>query len=138
MATYNYKSGLGNSAAYQVSGTPYLKGPIENAPTSGGPYKISFPKVTNWIKLSNVGGTNEELNFAFSANGLDGLTNAGAVLEGQILHLDLKVTELYYTGSCSSFFVAAGLTSIDTSQIDNDSISPAGNNWSGSANASVG
>ena len=138
MATYNYKSGLGNSAAFQVSGTPYLSGPIENAPEDGGPYKISFPKVTNWIKVSNVGGNNEELNFSFSANGLDNLTNAGAVLEGQILHLDLKVTELYYTGSCSSFFVAAGLTSIDPLEINNSSISPAGNNWSGSANALVG
>ena len=138
MATYNYKSGLGNSAAYQVSGTPYIKGPISNAPTDGGPYKISFPKVTNWIKISNVGGNNEELNFAFSANGLSGLTNAGAVLEGQILHLDLKVTELYYTGSCSSFFVAAGLTSIDNTAVNNPAISPNGTNWSGSSDANVG
>lgn len=138
MTTYNYKSGLGNSAAYQVSGAPYVKGPIEDASGSGGPFKISFPKVTSWIKISNVGSGSEELNFSFSANGLDNLSNAGAILEGQILHLDLKVTELYYTGSCSSFYVVAGLTSIDTTQIDNSSISPSGSNWSGSLNAAVG
>ena len=82
MATYNYKPGLGLTAAYQVSGVPYAK--------------------------------------------------------GQTLHLELKVSELYYTGSVSSFGVLAGLTFIATDQIDNGGLSPSGSNWSGSLNALVG
>jgi len=142
MSTYNYKSGLGNSAAYQVSGAPYVNGPKDNAPNSGGPFKITFPKVTRWITIYNYGATgsnpSEELLCGFSANGLSNQTQAFSVLPTDQLHLEVKVTELYYTGSCPSFSVIAGLTSIDTLEINNSSISPSGNNWSGSANANVG
>ena len=132
---------MGLVGAYQVSGIPYLSGPIGNAPLenpAGGPHKIEFPAVTRWIKLSNLGSGSEELNFAFSSNGLANLTNAGAVVKDQTLHLEVKVTELYYTGSCSAFSIAAGLTYIETEQIDNQSVSPNGTNWSGSLIANVG
>tara|TARA_A100001515_G_scaffold40123_1_gene31515 strand:- start:99 stop:527 length:429 start_codon:yes stop_codon:yes gene_type:complete len=142
MSTYNYKPGLGQVAAYQVSSAPYVNGPKDNAPNSGGPFKITFPKVTRWITIYNYGDAaanpSEELLCGFSANGLNNQTNAFSVLGADQLHLEVKVTELYYTGSCPSFTVIAGLTSIDTLEIDNDSISPSGNNWSGSANANVG
>tara|TARA_A100000172_G_scaffold20699_2_gene11767 strand:- start:380 stop:808 length:429 start_codon:yes stop_codon:yes gene_type:complete len=142
MSTYNYKPGLGHVAAYQVSSTPYVKGPIDNAPNSGGPFKIKFPKVTRWIKIYNYGSTganpSEEVICAFSVNGLNNQSNAFSVLPTDVLHLDLKVTELYYTGSCPSFTIVAGLTSIDILEINNDSISPSGANWSGSVNAEVG
>jgi len=138
MATYNYKSGLGNSAAYQVSGAPYVKGPIEDAPTGDGPHKITFPKVTQFISITNTDGSNNEVQLAFSALGLSQGTNAFVCPDKQTITLELKVTELYYTGSASSFGVVAGLTSIDTEEINNSSVSPAGTNWSGSANANVG
>ena len=142
MSTYDYKSGLGSSAAYQVSGIPYVKGPIDNAAGSGGPFKITFPRVTRWIKIYNYGeasqSPSEEVICGFSANGLNDQSNAFSVLPTDQLHLEVRVTELYYTGSCPSFSVIAGLTSIDTLEINNSSISPSGNNWSGSANANVG
>tara|TARA_R100000315_G_C5206044_1_gene121754 strand:+ start:224 stop:658 length:435 start_codon:yes stop_codon:yes gene_type:complete len=144
MSTYNYKSGLGNSAAYQVSGAPYVNGPKDNAPEPGGPFKITFPKVTRWITIYNYGtaGANpsEELLCGFSANGLSNQTNAFSVLATDQLHLEVKVTELYYTGSCPNFTVIAGLTSIDNTAINNPSVSPSGSNtnWSGSLSAQVG
>ncbi len=140
MSTYDYKSGLGSSAAYQVSGIPYVKGPIDNAAGSGGPFKITFPRVTRWIKIYNYGetGSAEEVICGFSANGLNDQSNAFSVLPADQLHLEVRVTELYYTGSCPSFSVIAGLTTIETDQINNVSISPLGTNWSGSTIASVG
>ena len=136
MSTYNYKSGLGSSAAYQVSGVPYVKGPIEDAPSGGGPHKITFPSVTKFITITNV--DNNELHCGFSSLGLSGLTNAFIIPSGSTVTHELKVTEFYYTGSCESFGLVAGLTSIDVTQINNPAISPSGSNWSGSLNAEVG
>ena len=138
MATYNYKPGLGLTAAYQVSGIPYAKGPLEDAPAGGGPHKLKFPAVTKFVAITNTDGSGNEVQLGFSANGLSNFTNAFVVPDGQTLTLDLKLTELYYTGSASSFGVLAGLTFIGTDQIDNPGLSPSGSNWSGSLNANVG
>jgi len=138
MSTYNYKPGLGLTAAYQVSGIPYIKGPIEDASAADGPHKIKFPSVTRFISLTNTDGSGAELQLGFSALGLANGTNAFVCPDGQTITLDLKVTELYYTGSASSFGIVAGLTFINTDQIDNTVFSPSGSNWSGSLNALVG
>ena len=136
MSTYNYKSGLGNAASYQVSGIPYVKGPITNASANGGPYRITFPLVTRFVTIVNAG--TDEVQIAFSSNGLKNETNAYAVPGERHVTLDVKVTELYYTGSTGVFSVVAGLTGIETINIDNSSVSPSGSNWSGSLNANVG
>ena len=140
MSTYNYKPGLGNTASYQVSGIPYVKGPIDNAASgaAGVTPSIAFPSVTRWLKITNTDAEETELICGFSQNGVQNFTNAFVVPGGQTLHLELKVTELYYTGSVSSFGVVAGLTGIETININNASVSPNGTNWSGSANANVG
>ena len=136
MATYNYKPGLGNASSYQVSSIPYVKGPIDNAPINGGPYKITFPLVTRFVTISNA--DTDEVLIGFSANGLQNETNAFAVPPEKVVTLELKVTELYYTGSSRAFSVVAGLTGIETININNFSVSPSGSNWSGSLNANVG
>jgi len=132
MATYNYKPGLGNAASFQVSGVPYVTGGIDASSTTG----LNFPLTTRWIVVSNVGG-NATLKVGFSENGVDG-TNYFEVLTNEISpRLEVKVTEIWLTGSnnCS---VVAGLTGIETVNIDNIAISPSGSNWSGSLNANVG
>jgi len=140
MTVYNYKPGLGNAASYQVSGIPYVKGPIENAASgaAGVTPSIKFPLVTRWVKITNTDAATTELLCGFSQNGVQQLTNVFVVPGGQTLHLELKVTELYYTGSVSAFGVVAGLTGIETNNIDNPAVSPLGTNWSGSADANVG
>ena len=142
MSTYNYKPGLGNAASFQVSGIPWVKGPIENAASgSQSPLvtpSVSFPKVTRWLKVTNTDAAETELICGFSQNGVQQFTNCFVVPGGQTLHLELKVTELYYTGSVSSFGVVAGLTGIETNNIDNLAVSPSGSNWSGSLSAQVG
>tara|TARA_R100000008_G_scaffold86631_2_gene80561 strand:+ start:398 stop:790 length:393 start_codon:yes stop_codon:yes gene_type:complete len=130
MAVYNYKSGLGNSAAYQVSGVPYVTGALD-ATT---PTVIKFPRVTSWVTLGNFGSNN--LVFGFSEIGVSG-DRAFAVPSGSTSPVyDLKVTEIWLSGS-DVVTVMAGLTSIDTESINNLSISPSGTNWSGSAIAKV-
>ena len=54
MALYSpHASGLGNSAAYQVSGKPYAS--TGTAPVnSGDPTEIVFPTVTKQITLSLI------------------------------------------------------------------------------------
>jgi hypothetical protein len=85
-----------------------------------------------------VNADSNEVQIGFSANGLQNETNAYAVPGERAVTLEVKVTELYYTGSSSAFSVAAGLTFIDTDQLDNTALSPSGSNWSGSLNANVG
>jgi len=59
MSLYNPRaSGLGNSAAYQVAGKPYLTGSIVEAEgvaafASRSEYKVEFPNVTKYVKVIN-------------------------------------------------------------------------------------
>jgi hypothetical protein len=137
MSTYNYKPGLGLVGAYQVSGIPYIKGPIDNASASGGPHKIEFPNVTKFISVTNTDQSNE-LICGFSSLGVSELTNVFVVQPTSSVTYELKVTEFYYTGSVDAFGLVAGLTFINTDQLDQTALSPSGSNWSGSLNAQVG
>ena len=131
MSIYEYKSGLGNAASYQVSGKPFASGSID---ASGGtPVKVSFPSVTRWVIVQNHDAAND-LICAFSENGLpsNGGTNffsiedvgSTSIATVHSQRLELKVTEMYFEGS-DNFDVIAGLTGIQTKEIVN--------NWSGSA-----
>lgn len=135
MATYNYKPGLGNVASYQASGTPFVTGGINAV---HGPIKVSFPSVTSWIIVGNVGATSD-CRIGFSSDGVKGtnyiLLDAGAVWPQPALQV--KVTELWLSGS-DSVDVMAGLTGIDMAYINNPVLSPSGSNWSGSLHALVG
>lgn len=135
MPTYNYKPGLGNAGSYEVSGIPWVKHVNPNA----GDVAISFPLVTRWVTISNVDATAANVvRIAFSANGLDG--DNYFLLSGSqsTPRLEVKVTELYIKGGSTAVSVMAGLTGIDTININNLNISPSGSNWSGSVNALVG
>jgi len=127
-----YESGLGNVAAYQVSGRPFVSGGINvYAATLGGtPLKISFPSVTQWVVIKNMDNAGTApVKFGVSAAGLAG-DNYFTVMEdysnwksSTTPRLRLKVTNLYLTGSSTNVDVIAGLTGINTSSLPN--------NWSG-------
>jgi hypothetical protein len=139
MSTYDYKPGLGLVGAYQVSGIPFVSGPIFNAPTGGGIRVINFPAVTKFLTLTNTH-DDGDLICGFSELGLSELTNAFVIPPTSSMTFELKVTQLYYTGSCEEFGIVAGLTYIDTERINNPAVSPSGSNtnWSGSLIAHVG
>jgi hypothetical protein len=135
MSTYNYKPGLGNAGSYEVSGIPWVK----HVNPSAGDVVISFPLVTRWVTVSNVDGAQANVvRLAFTANGLDG--DNYFLLSGSqsTPRLEVKVTELHIKGGSTAVSVMAGLTGIDTININNLNTSPSGSNWSGSLDALVG
>ena len=134
MSTYNYKPGLGLVGAYQVSGIPFVSGGINCKPNNS-QVKIEFPSVTKFITIVNADSAEDGVTVSFSPNGV--ANNAAFSVFGTPVTLDLKVTEIYLTGS-DEVSVVAGLTYVTTDQIDNLAISPSGSNWSGSLNARVG
>jgi hypothetical protein len=136
--SFIYSAGLNNVGSFQVSGIPFVTGGI-NASTVT---RVSFPYVTRWIQIANVG--DGILQIGFSQNGVQGsryfsvppLQPAG-MGNGMIAPFspvyEIKATEIWITGS-TSVDIIAGLTNIPTARIDNPANSPSGSNWSGSAN----
>ena len=136
MTTYNYRPGLGNAASYEVSGIPYVTGGLNPA---GGEIALSFPQVTRWVVVSNTDPVAANtVKIGFSSNGVGG-SNYYLLSGSQTTpRLEVKVTELYLNGASTNVSVMAGLTSIETLNVNNLSISPSGSNWSGSLNSNVG
>jgi hypothetical protein len=120
-----YTAGLNNVGSYQVSGIPYLSGGIDATSNAS----LNFPNVTRWVQITNSGSV--DLLYGYSENGAAG-SNAGIVLPNSTTaRLEVKVTELYLQGGTSGgVYVAAGLTNLPVSRVDN--IGPSGTNWSGS------
>jgi len=134
MANFQYKQGLGNSAAYQVSGKPFITGAALPDPVlTAAPVELQFPTVTKSITLvpDPNGGA---YWFGFSAAGVSGSLgtkkfyfpndfNLGS------LTIDAKATSVFLQcfddGGTTTAWIYASLTSIGTGSIVN--------NWSGSA-----
>ena len=136
-SNFKYTAGLNNVGSFQVSGMPYVSSSID---CTSGIVKIEFPYVTRWIIVQNNSATTtEDLKVGFSENGVGG-TNYFTIFNRQDAtnadrssicpRLELKLTEIYLTGS-SDAEVIAGLTSIPVSRVNN--IGTDGNNWSGSS-----
>ena len=132
---YKYSTGLSNVGSYQASGKPFVTGSL--SAVDGNPLKISFPSVTRWIYVINhAAGAAEHCKMGFSENGLAGTNfirlgpQAGNEGTQHSERLEIKVTEVYFTGS-GDFDLIAGLTGIDIERINN--ISTDGTNWSGSS-----
>jgi len=120
-----YTAGLNNVGSYQVSGIPYLSG---NLNVVGGG-SLTFPYVTRWIQITNSGSA--DLYYGYSENGASAGNSMLVLPNTSTPVLEVKVTELYMQGGeAGGVFVAAGLTNLPTSRVDN--ISPSGSNWSGS------
>ena len=134
MATFQYRNGLGNSAAYQVSGKPFATGTaLPDPDVTAAAVELQFPSVTKsitfvphptaggayWIGFSDVGvrGTQK---FLFKNEFGDPYAS---------LTIDAKVTSIFMkavdSGAAPTALVYASLTSIETGSIVN--------NWSGSA-----
>ena len=135
MSVFNYKSGLGQTAPYQVSGKPFASGNL-TAPAQGDdPLKIEFPAVTRWVKVIPITGSGAtHLRIGFSENGVKD-SNYFRYLAGNNLNheqpspepLELKVKELWFCSDDTdtvNFDIVAGLTTIPTGTLPN--------NWSGS------
>ena len=138
MSTFQYRSGLGNSAAYQVSGEPFATGAIALSALDGTPpVEINFPSVTKSITVLIPSGAPGDLRIGFSANGVSGSAASNYIIlqpqattgETSQVTLDAKVESIFLSGDAvskgSTCYVYASLTSIPLGSITD--------NWSGSA-----
>jgi hypothetical protein len=137
MSVFQYRNGLGNSAAYQVSGRPFATGAIALPALDGTPpVEINFPSVTKSITVLLPSTATGNLRIGFSASGVSGSAASNyIILELQTsppqtsqVTLDTKVESIFLSGDAtnkgSTCYVYASLTNIPTGSI--------ADNWSGS------
>lgn len=129
IGSFKHEAGLNHVGAYQVSGAPFASGSIDCTGTAA--VKVTFPYVTRWIKVIN--NDTSDVKVGFSENGLAGtnyftVNGTSGNEQNQTETLELKVTELYLTGS-GNVDVVAGLTSINGRMTTTDT----GTSWSGSS-----
>ena len=122
--------GLRNVGSYQASSKPYLSSSI-SVEADATVLKISFPNVTRFVTIKNIGpeGENEvDLRVGFSEVGVN--NNNYLLLNNQdSFSADWKVTDIYlrtHTNSTTNATasVIAGLTGISTNELPH--------NWTGS------
>lgn len=109
MALHVSYSGFNNTAEYQASGIPWVTSSVVN-----GLEHFAFKTVSRSVTVKNVSGST--LSVAFTENGL----NTGhyfQLISGESLSEDLRVTDLWLSGSGNSVTVIAGLTGIDVRTI---------------------
>ena len=117
--------GLNNVGSYQVSGAPFASGSLNCASAN---LKITFPDVTSWVQVDNLGDT--VLKVAFSDKGLAGTNHFQIPASGSSGRLELKISEVHLRGGEDGLVsVVAGLTNIDAKRTSTAS----GTSWSGSA-----
>lgn len=119
MSVFQYKTGLGNSSAYQVSAVPYIiRGSLTADIT-----EISFPNVTNFIQIY----TSQILKVGFSSLGISASENYFQIAAGlsDIYHWRLSSLFIQRTTGGTTYEIRAGVTLIDSAELSN--------NWSGSA-----
>jgi hypothetical protein len=115
------KAGIGNVGSYQISGIPYVTGVLNVPANTNTPLEISFPSVTQKIRIHNHDGS-IALRVGFSANGVKG-TNYWIVDEENsngkgLPYVDMRVkTDKIYllsntTSAVTGAIVFAELTGI--------------------------
>lgn len=98
-------SGVNHTPAYQVSGVPWVTGSL----SVDGVVKIEFPAVTRFFTVHNTGGSNVAVGF--TSAGVDG-SNFFTVDAGQVQSFDLRVRDIFISGTTATVDVLGGLTTI--------------------------
>jgi hypothetical protein len=136
LPNFKYESGLGHVAAYMASSKPYLSSSINVASGGNTVVTISFPNVSKFVTVRNMGPTGSvpaAMRFGFSHYGTSGSVNNNYVVlnNGESYTGDFRVTTLYLMTDGAAITnnatasVIAGMTGI--------SISDLSQNWSGSS-----
>lgn len=129
MSAFQYRSGLGSSAAYQVSAIPFLKKQTSSL-SAGSIYEFTFPQVTKFIKIVNKS-SNRNFNVGFSSLGISSSNNYFTVAAGsesaiyywRVSSVFIEVDNSSGSGG-GSVEIHAGLTTVSDLELTN--------NWSGS------
>jgi len=97
--------GVNSVPEYMVSGAPWVTSSLDVT----GIRKLEFPNVTRFFKVSNTGGST--VSVGFTSAGADG-THGFTVQTGTIEHFELRVREIFLSGSGGTVDVLGGLTAI--------------------------
>ena len=117
-----YRNGIGNSAAYQVSGIPFMTG----ATLVGGEEdKISFPFVTNAVTVVNTGAAAMRVHYNASGSGnvVGGshfITLSPGAMPAPLSHFtfNAKCKEIYVSSvGGTTYEMFAELTTISTNEM---------------------
>jgi hypothetical protein len=124
MATFErFSQGIGNSAAYMVSGYPYLTGSTNHL--NNQEMEIKFPYVTKRIVIINRADKEIRVHFASkdsTNNVINNLRYITLDTTEDSMDMNVKVDRMYVTGDGSysgdaSFQIFAELTSIPTGSL---------------------
>jgi hypothetical protein len=97
--------GVNHTAEYQASGVPWVTGSL----VVTGVQKIEFPNVTRFFKVSNRGGT--AVSVGFTEAGITG-DHGFTVRNGETEHFELRVRDIWISGSGGTVDILGGLTAI--------------------------
>ena len=108
----------GSASEYQVSGFPYVTGSAAAEVSTSNALAISFPYVTQFIQVTNIGGN--DLLIGFSENGVKGNVTSHRILlpndagsnVGPVLPIKCKQLFFLGSGGTTGFTVIAGLTNV--------------------------
>ena len=123
MSVFQHRSGLGSSAAYQVSAIPFL---VRQDLSGGVITQITFPKVTKFIKIVNSSGS-RTLDVGFSSLGISSSSNyftIGTSSASAIYYWRVSSIFVLGVGGSVPIEIHAGLTTVSDLELTN--------NWSGS------
>jgi hypothetical protein len=105
----NVQPGASNAVEYQVPGIPWV-----TSSTTGVNEIIqhSFPNVSNSVVVKNALASSNNLRVGFTANGLKG-SNYIELVPGESLAMDVRITNLFISGSSTAYTAYAELTMIN-------------------------
>ena len=122
-----YAGGLGNSAAYAVSGIPFITGSIALA--SGTVDQVDFPLVTQFVTIqNNMTGSAAPLRVGASYAGVEeGGSNYFVLNNGESYTVRWKLAKIFLRPDdpASKYTIIAGLAGIQVSEM--------AHNWSGTS-----
>ena len=130
---FRYNQGVGNSAAYLVSGYPFLTG--SNALAAGAEHEISFPTVTKRVVVINQGAQHILIHFASKTIAQTTGSFHYITLNSAEDSMDMKVkAEKVYISNidgsqAASYQIFAELTTIPTGTLSQMHVS--GSEWPG-------
>ena len=122
--SWKMRVGINHAPAYQVSGRPYASGGIDSL--AGGQAVVNFPYVTRWVQVINSTSASVKVGFGPNAFVPDNNNYFTIPSGSQSDRLEVKISRIYLkggsdtgrTGGDEGVSVVAGLTSIDTSQVN--------------------
>ena len=98
---FNYRSGLGNSAAYMVAGSPWITGSVNHADNKE--YRVEFPRVAKSITVINRG--KPDLRVHFNSCGGNGANNS--IIDGRhYVVLDTQNTSVTFNVKCKEVYIS--------------------------------